>query len=767
MTSLALCLIASHLIFAQSRDPVALWFWGDRSPATTAGVPNNLVMKGSPYTATYRTYYRLREEGDLLLSVWFRNIIDSQSEHPLSAPANDSCSGFRIVAATVSDGGIAPDGSVVAGSSRQLTWNGSLSRIVTRGESLWSDTVRISLPPGHYLAYTWTVEKQTSDDAIPHPYQTQYSCFTKSGLYAFQESAAGFSATADYAVTPNAIAYKKPVTRIIGFLGNSITQGFNVSKDSYAFWVAQAAMNLGPNYGVWNLGSGWAQARDAATNRAWLGKVKCCDDAVISLGVNDIRNGTTSSQVLGYISTVISSLRQISPAKRIILCTIPPLNFTGTAETQWRAVNTAIRARTLQGVAAVFDIAALLGQSPPNDNLANPAYGDGHPNDNGGKAVGKAFAAFYTDTVLPQPPSPSLVITPIWSRTYPYSSPCIASSICQISGNAFLAIGSVHDSSGTSRALFLKTDSCGDIISQDTVRQAGFAAVDCKSTFERGYIVTGNSADSAGFQDMSVGKYDSAGNEIFHVFPAGGLHGRAYTVVQTADSGYCFAGYSAGSFGADTAIAVSKINKDGSFVFVHTFGDTGFNCGFSLVSAGNGGCVMTGGTQAFGENGGADIFLAKLDVSGSVQWNRIFGRSGDDVAYGLTRTFGDGYAVVGSTTSFGSGRKAFVLRVDSSGNYLWHKINGGSAGDGAYGVVQMPDSGFMVAMNMPSYSSDSAAAVIRTNAAGDSIGIVKFLGYIAQGGSPLRDAGNGRAIFCYTSLSGGAPSVGVALLRGN
>jgi hypothetical protein len=330
------------VVIAQSRDPVALWFWGNKSPATAAGVPNNLVMKGAPFTATYRTYYRLREEGNLSLSVWYRNIMDSQSEHPLSAPANDSCGAFRIIAASVADGGISPNGSAMPGTTRQVSWSGSSSKTVARGESFWSDTVGIFLPAGHYLAFTWTVEKQTYDDAIPHPYENQYSCFTKSGSFTSQEASAGFSSTGDYAVAPSTIAYKKSVKRVLGVIGNSITQGFSVSMDSYAFWVAQAALNLGPSYGVWNLGSGWAQARDAATNKAWLGKAKCCDDAVVCLGVNDLRNGATSDQVLGYISTVVSSLLQISPSKKIILCTVPPFNFTGAAETYWRAINAAI-----------------------------------------------------------------------------------------------------------------------------------------------------------------------------------------------------------------------------------------------------------------------------------------------------------------------------------------------------------------------------------------------------------------------------------------
>ena len=749
---LVMHLSAMSLLFAQSRDPVALWFWGNKSPATAAGVPNNLVMKGAPFTATYRTYYRLREEGNLSLSVWYRNIMDSQSEHPLSAPANDSCSAFRIIAASVADGGISPNGSAMPGTTRQVSWSGSSSKTVARGESFWSDTVGIFLPAGHYLAFTWTVEKQTYDDAIPHPYENQYSCFTKSGSYTSQEASAGFSSTGDYAVAPNTIAYKKSVKRIIGF---------SVSMNSYAFWVAQAALNLGPFYGVWNLGSGWAQARDAATNKAWLGKAKCCDDAVVCLGVNDLRNGATSEQVLGYISTVVSSLLQISPSKKIILCTVPPFNFTGTAETYWRAINASIRANPPAGVSRVFDLAALLGQAPPNDNLANPAYGDGHPNDNGGKFVGKAFAAFYLDSgVAGNKDTGSISI--MWNQTYADSGRSEAHSICQLADSGFFAVGSVRESSGIVKAHFLQTTSSGGLVSLTRSTDGNAMAYDCIASFDHGNVIAGYVPGQTKDENLALAKFDSAGNAmIFRHFDLPGSN-RLYSVAQSPDSGLFFTGYVSSADAGNTDIVVMKTDKGGTLQFAKTFGAAGWDCCYALA---DGGCVFAGGTRSMSHAGGADVIIARLDASGTPVWARIYGGVGDDIAYNLTKTSDGGYAVVGSTSSFSAGQKAFLLKVDSLGLYQWAKPFGGTSTDAAYGVAQLPDGGFMVAGNMSSYSVDSSATVIRTNARGDSIGVVRFKGYIAPGGAPIGEAGNGKKVLCYTAVSGTDTCVGVALLE--
>ena len=57
----------------------------------------------------------------------------------------------------------------------------------------------------------------------------------------------------------------------------------------------------------------------------------------------------------------------------------------------------AIRNNPPQGVDRVFDMAAVLSQCTPNDNLIRPEYAseDPHPSDTGHLAMGEAFTSFY------------------------------------------------------------------------------------------------------------------------------------------------------------------------------------------------------------------------------------------------------------------------------------------------------------------------------------------------------------------------------------
>jgi hypothetical protein len=70
---------------------------------------------------------------------------------------------------------------------------------------------------------------------------------------------------------------------------------------------------------------------------------------------------------------------------------------------------------------------------------------------------------------------------------------------------------------------------------------------------------------------------------------------------------------------------------------------------------------------------------------------------------------------------------------------------------------------------MPSYSVDSSAVVIRTNANGDSVGIFMFRGYIAAGGSPLCRASGGRTVLCYNSrnISGDTQNIAISVFIEN
>jgi lysophospholipase L1-like esterase len=386
-------------------DPTFASFWS----GTALAVPAQQAFASTgAYVNTYRSYAKPRVAGAYNWRFWVGNTTDSTYGSGPLAP-NQPGGSWRIEAASVGDGGPTPGGALVAGTERAVTFGGAASRDVAPGERFWSDPVALDLPAGHLLAFTWAVSGAAAGPAIPYAHSSfTTSYYNGSSNVAAEEAATDFFASHDRLVAPHLFAYDRPVTERLCFLGDSITQGVGSSTDSYAFWVAKIADGLSPDVGIWNLGSGWARAADAASDGAWLYKAKQCTEVAVILGVNDIGSEHVSAdQLLGYLTTIVSLLKQHNSAARVILFTVPTFNFTGAAYTTWRAVNNTILASPPAGVERVFDVAAVLSQPAPNDGLVQTGYAngsDGHPNDAGSAAIAAAFLAWYApapDAAMP------------------------------------------------------------------------------------------------------------------------------------------------------------------------------------------------------------------------------------------------------------------------------------------------------------------------------------------------------------------------------
>jgi hypothetical protein len=102
----------------------------------------------------------------------------------------------------------------------------------------------------------------------------------------------------------------------------------------------------------------------------------------------------------------------------------------------------------------------------------------------------------------------------------------------------------------------------------------------------------------------------------------------------------------------DTELQVDA--REISLDWSRTYGGTGDDWASALVQTTDGGYALTGSTGSFGA-GYVDSWLVKTDASGNMQWNRTYGGTGDDEAYALVQTSDGGYALTGYTNSFGAG----------------------------------------------------------------------------------------------------------------
>ena len=152
---------------------------------------------------------------------------------------------------------------------------------------------------------------------------------------------------------------------------------------------------------------------------------------------------------------------------------------------------------------------------------------------------------------------------------------------------------------------------------------------------------------------------------------------------------------------------ISKLDASGNFIWAKKIGGPSSDVSESIAIDSEGNILITGSfystidsnpgaeTSNISSSGGKDIFIVKLDSSGSFLWSKKMGDTADDVSYSITTdrlgniyTTGSFYGSVdfdpgdgNATLRAADQNDVFVSKLDSSGNFVWAKNFGGSASD--------------------------------------------------------------------------------------
>lgn len=166
-------------------------------------------------------------------------------------------------------------------------------------------------------------------------------------------------------------------------------------------------------------------------------------------------------------------------------------------------------------------------------------------------------------------------------------------------------------------------------------------------------------------------KVDSAGIQQWNKSYGYPRAEAAYSIINCSDGGYAFTGYTT-SFSTDTAMWLVKIDENGTEQWFRTFGETGRRYGLNLIETSDGGFLIVGYIDQF-SNGNFDYYIVKTNSMGYYMWDKTFGYSGIDAAYGAVETADKCYVIAGSTNTSQSGFKGWLIKVDSNGNQIWNR----------------------------------------------------------------------------------------------
>ena len=277
-------------------------------------------------------------------------------------------------------------------------------------------------------------------------------------------------------------------------------------------------------------------------------------------------------------------------------------------------------------------------------------------------------------------------------------------------------------------------------------------------TSDGGFALAGDTNSfGAGGLDAWLIKTDVVGDLQWNVTYGGILDDSASDMIKTKDGGFALGGYSY-SFGAGISdFWLVKINATGGLQWNKTYGDVGNDAALGLVQNSDDSFTLVGSTNSSGA-GGMDFWLVKTNSNGLMLWNKTFGGTGDDYGYAIAQTSDGGYALVGSTTSYGAGNTdIWLVKTDGSGNFLWSKTFGGAAAENAYCIVQSSDGGFAIGgVTSSSGAGSSDVYVIKTDTAGTVQWSKTYGGSAGDYGLHIDQTSEGGFIVCGYANSFGA-----------
>ena len=178
----------------------------------------------------------------------------------------------------------------------------------------------------------------------------------------------------------------------------------------------------------------------------------------------------------------------------------------------------------------------------------------------------------------------------------------------------------------------------------------------------------------------------------------------------------------------DNAISTSTNTVTGEIDFIKNYGGSKNESAQSVTNTLDGGYAILGYTQSIDgdiidkTDDNFDFWVLKFDSESQIQWNKTYGGSQDDRGKSIIQTQDGGFAILGSSFSNdldvtqNAGQEDYWLaKLDNSGNIIWQKSFGFSGTDSGITLIQTNDNGYLISGVLDVTASNGEGNTSRNN----------------------------------------------------
>ncbi len=145
--------------------------------------------------------------------------------------------------------------------------------------------------------------------------------------------------------------------------------------------------------------------------------------------------------------------------------------------------------------------------------------------------------------------------------------------------------------------------------------------------------------------------------------------------------------------------------------------------GESIISLADGGYLVVGASESFGDDNDIDIYAIRLDADGEEIWSQTYDEAWQEYAYKVKETSAGNFIIAGFIRTLpGDAPDAYFLEIDAYGNLLWSNQFGGAGFDVVHDVTEASDGGYVFVGQLENEVAGEGAnyLVLKTDATGNA-----------------------------------------------